>query len=139
MNLKPRYSLPALGAAALLIGGFIGGLDNRGTSVSLIPSAHAAPAAPPAFARCAACHSSTRGAAPIVGPNLFGKFGATMGRDNFQYSRAVKESGLTLEEATLDKWIQNPRAVVPGNRMAFPGIQDAATRKSIIEYLKKLR
>ena len=51
-------------------------------------------------------------------------------------SDALKNSGLKWDEATLDKWIENPRALVPGNRMSFPGLKDAAKRQEIIAYLK---
>ena len=73
--------------------------------------------------------------AVVVGrSNLFGK---PMGRSSFDFSDAARQSGLTLDEATLHKWLENPKALVPGNRMSFPGIKDAAKRQEIINYLKQ--
>lgn len=130
----------ALGAAALMLAAWAGGQETF--SPALIPSAEAAPAAPPApasFARCAVCHNVAKGAPNKLGPNLYGTFGHKMGQGSFAFSDAVKKSGLTLDEKTLDKWLENPRGLVPGNRMSFPGMKDAAKRKEIIDYLKKQR
>jgi len=100
--------------------------------------AAAAPVAPASFARCAVCHNAAKGAGDKLGPNLWGVYGHPMGQGSFAFSDAVKNSGLTLDEATLDKWIENPRALVPGNMMSFPGIKDPAKRQEIIDYLKQL-
>ncbi|MFM7344082.1 MAG: c-type cytochrome, partial [Tagaea sp.] len=95
-------------------------------------------AAPPAaFARCAVCHTADKGGEDKLGPNLYGVFGKPMGRGGFAFSDAVKGSGLVLDAATLDKWIENPKALVPGNRMSFPGIKDPAKRQELIAYLKQ--
>lgn len=95
-------------------------------------------AAPASFARCAVCHNAEKGAGDKLGPNLFGVYGHKMGQGSFSFSDAVKNSGLTLDAATLDKWIESPRDLVPGNRMSFPGIKDPAKRQEIIDYLKQL-
>lgn len=98
----------------------------------------AATAPPPAsFTRCAVCHTADKGGEDKLGPNLYGVFGKPMGRGSFDFSDAVRQSGLTLDEATLHKWLENPKALVPGNRMSFPGIKDAAKRQEIINYLKQ--
>lgn len=106
-----------------------------------VPAAEAKPVAvaPAAFARCAVCHNAEKGAPDKLGPNLFGVYGHKMGQGSFAFSDAVKAAGLTMDEATLDKWLENPRALVPGNRMSFPGLKDAAKRKEIIDYLKQQR
>lgn len=102
------------------------------------PPVPVAAAAPPAsFARCAVCHNAAKGAPDKLGPNLFGVYGHKMGQGSFAFSDAVKNAGLTLDDATLDKWLENPRALVPGNRMSFPGLKDPAKRKEIIDYLKQ--
>ena len=72
----------------------------------------------------------------IQRPRSFGrKAGSVAG---FAYSDSVKNSGITWDEATLDKWITNPNAVIPGNNMGslFPGLPDASLRKKIITFLK---
>jgi cytochrome c len=121
-------------AAAVLVAGL-------GGQQALTTTAEAAPAAPPpaSFARCAVCHNVAKGAPNKLGPNLFGTYGHKMGQGKFAFSDAVKKANLTLDDATLDKWLENPRALVPGNRMSFPGLKDAAKRKEIIDYLKKQR
>lgn len=95
-------------------------------------------AAPASFARCAVCHDAKKGGVDKLGPNLFGVYGHKMGEGSFAFSDAARNSGLTLDAATLDKWLENPRALVPGNRMSFPGLKDAAKRQEIIDYLKQL-
>jgi len=92
------------------------------------------------FSRCAACHTVTKGGPNGIGPNLFGVVGrkAGMAKD-FSYSAAMKASGITWTPDKLDKWIEHPAALVPGNRMAFAGISDAGQRADIIAYLSTLK
>ena len=98
----------------------------------------AAVAAPPAsYGRCAVCHTADRGGEDKLGPNLYGVFGTGAGQGKFAYSDALEGAGLKWDEATLHKWLENPKALVPGNRMSFPGIKDAAKRQEIIDYLKQ--
>lgn len=103
------------------------------------PEPVAAAGPPAAFGRCAVCHNAEKGAPDKLGPNLFGTFGHPMGQGSFSYSDALRNAGLTMDEATLHQWLENPRKLVPGNRMSFPGIKDAAKRQEIIDYLKKQR
>lgn len=98
-------------------------------------------AAPTAFGRCAVCHDASKGGADKLGPHLFGIMGAKAGAHapGFAYSDALKASGLRWDTATMDKWLENPRGLVPGNRMSFPGLKDAAKRAEIIAYLQSLK
>lgn len=103
------------------------------------PAAVAVAAAEPpsSYARCQACHTYEKGGENGLGPNLFNVFGKPAGiKAGFNYSDALKQSGLTWNEANLDKWLENPRALVPGNRMSFPGLKDAAKRKELIDWMK---
>lgn len=96
------------------------------------------PVAPPAFNNaCRTCHSIREGDHRI-GPSLHGIFGAKAGsRQGFQSSAAMKNSGLTWNEENLDRFIENPEAVVPNNGMKpYAGLPDAEARKKIVEYLK---
>jgi len=98
-------------------------------------------APPPAtFGRCAVCHDATKGGPNKLGPNLYGIYGKSAGvHAGFGYSDALKGAGLKWDDATLDKWMENPRALVPGNMMSFPGLKDPAKRQEIIAYLKSLK
>ena len=105
------------------------------------PSASAAPTTaavtePAAFAVCKACHSVEPGKNG-VGPSLAGIFGEKAGAvPGFEFSDAMKSSGLTWNQATLDRYLTDPRGVVPGTKMAFGGVADAAKRQAIIDYIK---
>ena len=106
-------------------------------SASPTPVAAAGP--PPAFAVCAACHSVEQGKHGLLGPSLAGLFGNRAGTQaGFEYSEAMKNSGLTWNQATLDRYLENPRGVVPGTTMAYNGLKDAAQRQAMIAYLRGL-
>jgi len=89
------------------------------------------------FAVCRSCHSLTADGPNMTGPNLHGLFGRKAGsHPDFNYSEGVKNSGITWDAATLDKWIESPRGVVPGTKMSFAGIKDPKDRADLIGYLK---
>ena len=89
------------------------------------------------FAVCAACHSLPEGAADMTGPNLWGIFGRKAGsKASFAYSDDLKNAGWTWDADHLDKWITNPRAVLPGTKMTYLGMTDANDRRDVIAYLK---
>ena len=90
------------------------------------------------FIVCTACHSVAAGAPKKMGPNLNGVVGSKAGAHDgsFSYSPALKASGLTWTEANLDKWLAGPAKLVPGNRMAFPGLPNPQDRANVIAYLK---
>jgi cytochrome c2 len=97
------------------------------------------PAPPPAFAQCRACHSPEPGRNG-VGPSLAGVFGTKAGSvPGYHFSPAMRNSGLTWDEETLDRYLKAPRQVVPGTRMSFPGIPDDTKRAVVIAYLKAIR
>lgn len=104
------------------------------------PVAMTAALTPPAsFARCAVCHDAKKGGEDKLGPNLWGVYGKTAGQGSFAFSDELKAANLVLNDANLDKWLENPRALVPGNRMSFPGLKDPAKRQEIIAFLKAAR
>ena len=86
---------------------------------------------------CLACHSLNPGR-HLTGPSLAGVVGRKAGTaEGFgRYSDALKRSGLTWDEKHLEAWLKNPAALVPGNSMEFPGIDDEAARADLIAYLE---
>ena len=92
-----------------------------------------------AFQACAACHSDKAGVSRI-GPSLFGMLGKPAGRvQGFRYSPAMAKAAVRWDRKTLDAFIAKPKAVVPGNRMTYPGVSDPAKRKLIVDYIAGLR
>lgn len=87
------------------------------------------------YARCQGCHSIDRNR---VGPLHRGLFGRTAGSvAGFSYSKAMKQSGIVWDEATLDEFLAHPREVVPGTKMTYAGIADPQERADLIAYLKE--
>jgi cytochrome c len=92
-----------------------------------------------AYAACAACHELAAASTP-AGPSLLGIAGRRAGSlPDFRYSRAMANSGVVWTAETLDAYLADPPNAMPGNRMAFAGIQDAALRRSLVAYLLTLR
>ena len=90
------------------------------------------------FMRCIACHAVTPSAGPKMGPNLAGVVGRKAGAaPAFKYSAAMKKANLKWDDATLDKWLAKPSAVVPGTSMAFAGVPSADDRAAVIAYMRK--
>jgi cytochrome c len=123
-----RHPIPAIMLAALLL--------------TIVPAAasYAADlaAGQQMFARCRICHTLAAGAPSAVGPNLHGLFGRKAGSLNdFDYSPAMKASGITWDDDTLAKYLRDPKGFIPGNRMAFPGIEDKKELADLIAYLRQ--
>jgi cytochrome c len=94
--------------------------------------------APAAFAPCAACHSVD--GASGLGPSLKGVMGRKAGAaSGFTFSPAMKRSGITWDDKTLDAFLADPQKAVPGNTMPFPGVPDASQRTEIIKYLNTVK
>jgi cytochrome c len=75
------------------------------------------------FNKCLACHSIGEGAKNKVGPELNGLDGRKSGTaPGYSYSDANKNSGITWNEAQFKEYIKNPKAKIPGTKMAFAGI-----------------
>ena len=87
-------------------------------------------------AKCIGCHAI---ACHRAGPKLEALFGRQAGSvpDFTDYSDALKQSGIVWSEKTLDAFLTNPNAMVPGTLMAYAGkIEDAQKRRDVIDFLK---
>ena len=90
------------------------------------------------FAKCKICHQVGEAAKNGVGPVLNGVVGRKAGsEEGYNYSTANKGSGLTWDDATLMQYLKNPRAMVPGTKMIFPGISNEKDIEDVIVYLKQ--
>jgi cytochrome c len=89
------------------------------------------------FKECAACHRLDAGANE-VGPNLHGIFARKAGElTDFRYSPAMKRSGITWTAETVEKYIADPQAFIPANRMPYAGMSNTSDRADLIAYLQK--
>ena len=89
------------------------------------------------FAKCQACHSLDAGKNK-VGPTLHGVIGRASGSEaDFNYSDAMKNAHLTWDADTLDKYLTKPKELVPGTKMAFPGLAKEKDRADLISYLEQ--
>ena len=76
----------------------------------------------------------------MVGPSLFGVVGRQTGSvPGFHYSPANQGAHLTWDAATLDKYLQSPRTVIPGTTMTYGGLKDDTKRADLIAYLSTLK
>lgn len=87
--------------------------------------------------KCETCHSLGAGEANKQGPNLYGVLGRQAGQGkNFKYSKAVRTANVIWDEDTLDRFLAEPRKVIPRNRMPFIGLKRPSERSLVICYLK---
>lgn len=91
------------------------------------------------FRKCSSCHMVGPDAVNRAGPVLTQIVGAAVAADpDFRYSKAFVakgESGAIWDHAALDAFLEDPRGYLPGNRMSFRGLSDAADRANVIAYL----
>jgi len=125
-----RMVVPMLAAAALVL-------------QALPASAQDAAAGQRVFAQCRACHTPDQGGRNGVGPNLWGIYGSPAGkREGFRYSANMQElaqGGLVWTEENLDKYLNNPKDLVPRGAMAFAGVRNPEQRANLIAYLRTLK
>jgi cytochrome c2 len=91
------------------------------------------------FKKCAICHRVEAGK-NFLGPSLFGVVGRKSATEpGFSYSDAMKKADKTWDPAALDVYLTNPKALVPGTKMIFPGLPKADDRANVIAYLATLK
>jgi cytochrome c len=89
------------------------------------------------FNKCKVCHAVDE-PQNKVGPHLVGVFGREAGSvEDFRYSDAMKESGVTWNEDTLSQYLADPRGYIKGNRMAFAGLKKEEEIADLLAYLKQ--
>lgn len=100
-------------------------------------SAQDAAAGKAVFNICRACHQVGEGAKNGVGPVLNGVIGRAAGTyEGYNYSPANKSSGKTWDEDTFRAYIKDPRAYIPGTKMAYAGLKDEKKIEDLLAYLK---
>lgn len=118
-NRATSVMLAALLAIAHPAGGLAGGDAARGAEV---------------YQDCMFCHSLD---VNEVGPRHRGVFGRKAGSvADYDYSPALKASSIVWNEATLDRWLSDPQALVPGTKMTF-SVENAQDRADVIAFLKE--
>lgn len=88
------------------------------------------------FLQCKACHVVEEGV-NRVGPSLAGIIGRTAGTvDGFNYTEANANSGIVWTPEKMYQYLEDPRRVIPGTRMAYAGLKDGQNRADLIAYLE---
>jgi len=109
--------------------------SSTATSMAL---AQDAAAGKTSFGKCMACHSIGEGAKNKVGPELNGLDGRKSGTaPDYNYSDANKNSGITWNEAEFKEYIKDPKAKVPGTKMAFAGIKSENEINNLWAYVSQ--
>ncbi len=125
---------PRVVALAMVISGAL-----AGHAMALEPGDAAAGAK--VFKKCQACHSAVAAEGNKIGPNLHGVIGRKAGTaEGFNYSDAMKaagEGGAVWDEATIEKYLRDPKAFVPKNKMAFAGLKKDSDLANVIAFLKE--
>jgi cytochrome c2 len=86
---------------------------------------------------CAGCHLVNDGLSHGNGPDLRGVFGRKAGSaEGFEYSAALKDADIRWTRQNLDRYLEDPKALVPGTTMFISGIEDPAVRSRLIDYLE---
>lgn len=127
--MKTAWSTPAMLAAALLFGAAAGTAMAESAGEKLFKQ------------QCAACHAVAKDAPMGMGPNLAGVVGRDAGiMEGYRYSAEFKK-GLEGQKWTpelLETWLTDPQTLAPGTYMMY-NQNDAAVRKTIIEYLSSVK
>src|SRR5215813_3463693 len=127
-----RVPLWLLGALFTLPAGLL-----IGSGVSLAVAAGDPVHGKQIFAKCQACHSIEAGVNK-VGPSLHGLIGRPSGTAaSYTYSEAMKNAHVNWTPDILNQYLTNPKKMVPGTKMAFPGLPKEQDRADVIAYLQQ--
>ena len=90
------------------------------------------------FNKCLACHAIGEGAKNKVGPLLNGLDGRKSGTvEGYSYSEANKNSGITWNKDVFLEYIKDPKAKIPGTKMAFAGIKNEKEANALWDYVSQ--
>ena len=91
------------------------------------------------FEECIACHA-LKPTHEDIGPSLLGVLGRKAGSsEGFRYSNALRRSNLVWNQESLEKFLSDPQAFLPGNRMPYAGLVATEDRAAVIQYLETLK
>ena len=136
--MKQRIKVPSL-RSAIVIGALAASVGMLGLTAASVAQGNSDDLELAFNGHCRECHAFDKGDNRL-GPTLYGVVGRKAGIvPGFAYSDSLKGSNIVWDEKTLDQWIANPNAVIPGNNMGslFSGLPDAKERAKIIAFLKQ--
>ena len=88
--------------------------------------------------QCRNCHTLEKDGAQPAGPNLHGVFGRKAGTAaGYEFSAAMKASGIVWDDATMADYNRDPKGKVPGTKMVFNGIKNAGQVADLVAYLQQ--
>lgn len=113
--------------------------DGAPDPIAPLVAAASAESGKAAAKKCVACHTFDQGGPNRVGPNLHNVVGRDIGSvEGYAYSGPLKAAPGTWTVETLDSYLSDPRAAIPGNKMAFAGVKSAEERAALIAYLRSV-
>ncbi|WP_160109389.1 c-type cytochrome [Pseudomonas izuensis] len=87
---------------------------------------------------CGVCHSVSKSAVGMMGPNLAGVVGRRSGSlEGFNYSQAMRSKNIDWQAENIEQLITQPQAYVPGTYMPYMGLASADDRQAVVCYLKE--
>src|SRR6185312_13276010 len=87
------------------------------------------------LSQCSGCHTVVANTSDGMGPNLFGVVGRKAGaRSSYNYSTAMKSSGITWTPDKLKTFIMHPNETVSGSNMMFMGVSVSGQADDIVAY-----
>jgi len=113
----------------------VNGLAMQPAMPADIPEGDAEKGAKLFKAKCAQCHSITKGGASTQGPNLYGLWGRKAGtHPDYDFTFAQKESGIVWSREHLISYLVNPKQYVPGTKMIFAGLKKPKERADLLAF-----
>ena len=89
------------------------------------------------YNKCKTCHELTK-TKNKIGPHLVGIFGRKAASvEGFKYSSAMRNSGITWDEKSIDEYVTKPKEFIPGNKMTFAGLKKPDQRADLIAFMKE--